>query len=125
MKVKRIVSGLILLLILSIILILGNTTVVNIAISAVAIITINEYFNSFNGKYNADKWVGTIMAILLAFIGFLPKERLVLIFPIAIALLFTKVVVTRNENKLYRYCNIRIWNNIHYWIYNVYTTFIC
>ena len=41
MKVKRIVSGLILLLILSIILILGNTTVVNIAISAVAIITIN------------------------------------------------------------------------------------
>jgi CDP-diglyceride synthetase len=125
MKVKRIVSGLILLLILSIILILGNTTVVNIAISAVAIITINEYFNSFNGKYNADKWVGTIMAILLAFIGFLPKEMLVLIFPIAIALLFTKVVVTRNENKLYRYCNIRIWNNIHYWIYNVYTTFIC
>ena len=118
MKVKRIVSGLILLLILSIILILGNTTVVNIAISAVAIITINEYFNSFNGKYNADKWVGTI-------IGFLPKEMLVLIFPIAIALLFTKVVVTRNENKLYRYCNIRIWNNIHYWIYNVYTTFIC
>lgn len=125
MKVKRIVSGLILLLILSIILILGNTTVVNIAISAVAIITINEYFNSFNGKYNADKWVGTIMAILLAFIGFLPKEMLVLIFTIAIALLFTKVVVTRNENKLYRYCNIRIWNNIHYWIYNVYTTFIC
>lgn len=125
MKVKRIVSGLILLLILSIILILGNTTVVNIAISAVAIITINEYFNSFNGKYNADKWVGTIIAILLAFIGFLPKEMLVLIFPIAIALLFTKVVVTRNENKLYRYCNIRIWNNIHYWIYNVYTTFIC
>lgn len=125
MKVKRIVSGLISLLILSIILILGNTTVVNIAISAVAIITINEYFNSFNGKYNADKWVGTIMAILLAFIGFLPKEMLVLIFPIAIALLFTKVVVTRNENKLYRYCNIRIWNNIHYWIYNVYTTFIC
>ena len=125
MKVKRIVSGLILLLILSIILILGNTTVVNIAISAVAIITINEYFNSFNGKYNAYKWVGTIMAILLAFIGFLPKEMLVLIFPIAIALLFTKVVVTRNENKLYRYCNIRIWNNIHYWIYNVYTTFIC
>ena len=125
MKVKRIVSGLILLLILSIILILGNTTVVNIAISAVAIITINEYFNSFNGKYNADKWVGTIMAILQAFIGFLPKEMLVLIFPIAIALLFTKVVVTRNENKLYRYCNIRIWNNIHYWIYNVYTTFIC
>ena len=100
MKVKRIVSGLILLLILSIILILGNTTVVNIAISAVAIITINEYFNSFNGKYNVDKWVGTIMAILLAFIGFLPKEMLVLIFPIAIALLFTKVVVTRNENIL-------------------------
>ena len=69
MKIKRILSGLILVAILAIILILGNTTVVNISISIIAMISINEYFNSFKGKYNVDKWVGNIMAILLAFIG--------------------------------------------------------
>ena len=57
MKIKRILSGLILVAILAIILILGNTTVVNISISIVAMISINEYFNSFKGKYNVDKWV--------------------------------------------------------------------
>ena len=121
MKIKRILSGLILVAILAIILILGNTTVVNISISIIAMISINEYFNSFKGKYNVDKWVGNIMAILLAFIGILPKEALILIFPISIVILFTKVVVTRNENKLRRHCYNRFWNNIYYWIYFVHT----
>ena len=121
MKIKRILSGLILVTILAIILILGNTTVVNISISIIAMISINEYFNSFKGKYNVDKWVGNIMAILLAFIGILPKEAIILIFPISIVILFTKVVVTRNENKLRRHCYNRFWNNIYYWIYFVHT----
>lgn len=121
MKIKRILSGLILVAILAIILILGNTTVVNISISILAMISINEYFNSFKGKYNVDKWVGNIMAILLAFIGILPKEAIILIFPISIVILFTKVVVTRNENKLCRHCYNRFWNNIYYWIYIVHT----
>lgn len=121
MKIKRILSGLILVAILAIILILGNTTVVNISISIIAMISINEYFNSFKGKYNVDKWVGNIMAILLAFIGILPKEAIILIFPISIVILFTKVVVTRNENKLRRHCYNRFWNNIYYWIYFVHT----
>lgn len=121
MKIKRILSGLILVAVLAIILILGNTTVVNISISIVAMISINEYFNSFKGKYNVDKWVGNIMAILLAFIGILPKEAIILIFPISIVILFTKVVATRNENKLRRHCYNRFWNNIYYWIYFVHT----
>lgn len=121
MKIKRILSGLILVTILAIILILGNTTVVNISISIIAMISINEYFNSFKGKYNVDKWVGNIMAILLAFIGILPKEAIILIFPISIVILFTKVVVTRNENKLRRHCYNRFWNNIYYWVYFVHT----
>lgn len=61
------------------------------------------------------------MAILLAFIGILPKEAIILIFPISIVILFTKVVVTRNENKLRRHCYNRFWNNIYYWIYFVHT----
>lgn len=125
MNLKRIISGIILVAILTIILIQGNTTIVNIAISTVAIISINEYFNSFKGKYNVDKWIGNIMAILLAFIGILPKEIMVLIFPISIAILFIKVIFTRNENKLCRYSYIRIWNNVYYWFYTIYTFNIC
>ena len=125
MNVKRIVSGLILVAILAVILILGNTTIVNISISIVALISINEYFNSFNGKYKVDKWVGNIMAILLAFIGILPTEIIILILPISIVILFTKVIVTRNGNKLCRYCHIWFWNSIYYRICTIYTINIC
>ena len=50
MNKKRTISGAILLAVVAIILILGNTTAVNIAISIVAIIAINEYFNVFKEK---------------------------------------------------------------------------
>ena len=120
MKIKRILSGLILAAVFATILVLGNPTVVNMSISIVALIAINEYFNSFKGKYNVDKWVGNIMAILLAFVEILPKEIITLIFPISIVILFTKVIITRNENKLCRYCYNRFWNNIYYWIYIIY-----
>lgn len=94
MNIKRIISGAILLAIVTVILISGSTTAVNIAISTVAIIAINEYFNSLNGKYNIEKWVGTIFAILIAFIDILPIQILILSFPISIVLLFLKIVVT-------------------------------
>lgn len=98
MKLKRILSGLILLAIISSILILGNTMVVNIAISVVALIAINEYFNSLKNKHDMEKWIGNILAVSLAFINILPREIKLLIFPIAIVLLFLKVIITRHEN---------------------------
>lgn len=95
MKIKRIISGIILLAILATILIIGNTTVVNIAASIIAILSINEYFNLFKGKKNVDKWIGNIFAILIAFIGIIPAEMLIFAFPISIMLLFAKVVITK------------------------------
>lgn len=97
MKLKRIISGLILTLILAIILIAGNTTIVNITISTVAIIAINEYFNSFRGKKNVDKIVGTILAILIAFINYLPMASIIFAFLIGILLLFIKIIVTKMQ----------------------------
>jgi len=94
MKIKRIISGIILFAILATILIVGNTTVVNISTSIIAILAINEYFNSFNGKKNVDRWIGNILAILIAFIGIIPAGILIIFFPIAIMLLFTKVVAS-------------------------------
>ena len=93
-KIKRFISGTILFLAVAVILIFGNSTAVNLTISAVAIIAINEYFNCLSKKYNVERWIGNILAILLAFINVLPKEMLVLMFPIGIALLFFKVIIT-------------------------------
>lgn len=93
-KIKRFISGTILFLAVAIILIFGNSTAVNLTISAVALIAINEYFNCLSKKYKVERWIGNILAILLAFINVLPKEMLILMFPIGIALLFFKVIIT-------------------------------
>lgn len=93
-KIKRFISSMILFLAVAVILIFGNSTAVNLTISAVAIIAINEYFNSLSKKYKVERWIGNILAILLAFINVLPKEMLILMFPIGIALLFFKVIIT-------------------------------
>ena len=95
MKIKRVISGLILFAIVAVILIFGNSKIVNVAISLVALFAINEYLGSLSLKNNVDKWVGNILAILLAFIGIIPKEMLILVFPISIAILFAKVITTQ------------------------------
>lgn len=95
MKIKRIISGAILLAIVTAILVSGNNTAVNIAISTVTIIAINEYFNSLGKKYNVERWIGTIFAIAIAFINVLPVEMIILLFPISIVLLFLKIVTSQ------------------------------
>lgn len=95
MKVKRIISGVILFALLALILICGNTTIVNLTISAVAIIAVNEYFNSFNGKKNVDRWIGTLLAILIAFLDLISLQTLIVSFFIGIILLFLKIIITK------------------------------
>ena len=46
-KIKRFISGMILFLAIAVILIFGNSTAVNLTISAVAIIAINEYWQYY------------------------------------------------------------------------------
>lgn len=94
MKIKRIISGTILFAIVAVILIFGNTMSVNIAISIVALLAINEYYNSFKNK-NLDRWIGNILAILVAFIDKIPSQIYMFVFPTIIALLFFKVIATK------------------------------
>lgn len=61
---KRIISGTVLFALLLIILIFGNTTIVNITASVVGILAITEYFNAFKGK-NVDRILGLIVAVLI------------------------------------------------------------
>lgn len=105
MNMKRIISGVVLLAVVATILILGNTTAVNITMSIVALIAINEYLNCIGNKDKAVRLIGDILAILIAFIDKLPAEILILIFPITIVLLFVKVIVTEMKTN---YENIAI-----------------
>ena len=90
----RIISGLVLFSLLLVILVFGNTTIVNITASAVGILAINEYFKAFKNKSKVDRILGLITAIAIAFLDFIPKEALILFTPIVIAILFAKIIFT-------------------------------
>ena len=93
-KIKRFISGMILFLAVAVILIFGNSTAVNLTISAVAIIAINEYFNSLSKKYKVERWIGNNLATPEDFEETDEEFILILMFPIGIALLFFKVIIT-------------------------------
>jgi len=97
MKIKRIISGLILFAIVAAILILGNTRIVSIAVAIVALFAINEYNKSLKKKYKIDMWLGNILAITIAFIDKIPEQFLSIILPTVIAILFLKVIITKME----------------------------
>jgi len=97
MRIKRIISGLILFSIVATILILGNTRIVNIAVAIVALLAINEYNKSFKNKYKIDRWLGNILAISIAFIDKIPEELSTLMIPLVIAILFFKVIKTEMQ----------------------------
>ena len=92
--IKRIVSGVILFSALLVILIFGNTTIVNIAVSIVGILAISEYFNAFKNKDKGDRIIGLIVAALIAFLDFIPIEMITLLTPIIIIIFFTKAIIT-------------------------------
>ena len=92
--IKRIISGIILFSALLIILIFGNTTIVNIAVSIVGILAISEYFNAFKNKDKGDRIIGLIIAAMIAFLDIIPIGILMLLTPIVITILFTKAIIT-------------------------------
>ena len=94
MKVKRVISGIIMFIMVAVVLIIGNKFAVNLAVSLVALLSINEYFNVFKEKKNVDRWIGNILAISIAFIDFVPVTIFLALIPPIIILLFLKVIVT-------------------------------
>lgn len=94
MKVKRIISGIIMFILLALVLIVGNKTTINLSISIIAILSINEYFNIFKDKKNPDRWIGNILAISIAFIDYIPINLILVLIPAIIVLLFLKVIIT-------------------------------
>ena len=76
MKLKRIITGVIGLPIIASIFIFGNKYIVDVFISLVALISINEYFNAIKKEANIKylKWLGYITCLMICFIHLIPSN---------------------------------------------------
>lgn len=100
MNVKRVTTALIGFPLVALVLILGNIYIVDIAFSAIAILSLYEYFHAFKstGKANPIQWVGYILAAAISLIHVIPteytKNALQLLMPSIVVILFLMGIVT-------------------------------
>ena len=101
MDIKRITSGLLGFPLVLIILILGNNIVVDIALTAIALLAMNEYFNAISKVAKPVKWLGYLSCFLIVAVYFIPNEYLGMMFtlsvPTILVILFAQVIVTEME----------------------------
>ena len=98
MDIKRITSGLLGFPLVLIILLLGNKIVVDIALSIIALLAMNEYFNSVKKVAKPVKWIGYVSCLSIACIHIVPQEYLNMIVTLAVPtilmILFVQVIAT-------------------------------
>ena len=96
MDIKRVSSALLGFPLVIMVLLLGNKFVIDVVLSIVTIISLQEYFNAFN-QYKPIKWLGYLLAILICFIHFIPAQQLFmyvgLSVPFIIAALFIQLII--------------------------------
>ena len=98
---KRITSALLGFPIVLIILLIRNKYVVDIALSAIAILAMHEYFNAVSKKAKPVKWLGYLSCLSIAVIHIIPAEYLQLVVtlsvPTLLLILFAQVIATQME----------------------------
>ena len=96
MDLKRLTSALLGFPLVIVVLLFGNKYVIDVVMSIVAIISLQEYFNAFK-EYKTIKWLGYVIASLICFIHLIPQEQLFsyigLAIPIIIVALFVELVI--------------------------------
>ena len=106
MNVKRVVSGLVLFPIVAILLILGNQYVVDIAIAAIAIMSIHEFYKAFRTakKANPISWLGYIAAAMISLIHVVPRlwilKTIGILLPLSIIILFLYVITSKLKRNI-------------------------
>ena len=100
-NIKRVASGLILFPLVAIVLIFGNKYLVDILVSIIAILSLHEFYNAFNGKAKPVKIVGYIAAIFIALIHIIPNTIILKLIGALIALsvliLFLIVIISNTK----------------------------
>lgn len=98
MDIKRITSGLLGFPLVLIIFLLGNKIVVDIALAIIALLAMNEYFNSVKKVAEPVKWIGYVSCLSIACIHIVPQEYLNMIVTLAVPtilmILFAQVIAT-------------------------------
>lgn len=104
MDIKRWVSALVGMPLVVIILVLGNTYVVDITFAIVAGLSLHEYFNAFKGKAHPVIWMGYVSSFLIALIHVIPVQHAITIvsvlIPIGITILFLQVILSNMKTNI-------------------------
>lgn len=88
MDIKRLTSALLGFPLVVLVLIIGNKYVVDIALSIIAMIGMNEYLNAVSKKSNPVRWLGYLSCLSICFIHVIPVEYLNIVATLAIPAIF-------------------------------------
>lgn len=98
MDIKRITSALLGFPLVLIILLIGNKIIVDIALSIIALLAMNEYFNAVEKVAKPVRWLGYLSCLSIAIIHIVPQEALNMIvtlsIPTILIILFAQVIAT-------------------------------
>ena len=98
MDIKRLTSGLLGFPLVLIIFLLGNKIVVDVALTVIALLSIDEYFNAIKRVAKPVRWLGYVTCFSIAFIHIIPGEYLNMVVtlsvPTILIILFVQVIIT-------------------------------
>ena len=98
MDIKRITSGLLGFPLVLIILLIGNKYVVDILLTIVTILAMDEYLNAISRVCKPIRWVAYASCISIALIHIIPQENIpiitILAIPVIFLILFSHVIAT-------------------------------
>ena len=98
MDVKRITSGLLGFPLVVIIFLIGNKYIVDVLLTIVAILAIDEYFKAVSKICKPIKWVGYLSCLSISLIHVIPPENLSIVItlsiPTILLILFSTVIAT-------------------------------
>ena len=98
MDLKRITSGLIVVLALILILLMQNELITGILFTLIALVAMNEYLKAISKICRPIKWIAYLSCIIVAVINYIPEQNMNLFLlgsiPTIMLLLFLQIIVT-------------------------------
>ena len=107
MDLKRVTSALLGFPLVVIVLLLGNKYVIDVVLSVVAIIALQEYYNAFS-EYKPIKWIGYLAAVLICFIHLIPNEQIFTYIGLSIPVIIVILFKCNFIDNLFKYLTITI-----------------
>lgn len=98
MDIKRLTSGLLGFPLVLLVLLIGDKIVVDIALSVIALLAMNEYLNAIGKVAKPVKWISYVSCFSIATIHIVPQEFLNMVVtlsvPTILIILFAQVIAT-------------------------------